>query len=479
MITASAFLIGFFLLVGAALCRHPIYGLYAYLATFYIHPPSRWWAQSLPDLRWAFLSAGVTLVAIVIHRSKLDMSRPSANTVPAIVLLLFIAYLWIQTTWALDADAHLQATIQFTKYAFVAYFLYRLADTPERIRDILLVHVVGCAVLGIMAHQSNNFVDGRLNGVGGPGIDDANSLGMFLGTGAVVTAAMVLMQRGWRQIVAIASAPFILNGIILASSRGAFLGVCAGGVVLMLLKPAKYRRVFWLLAVVGLIGAVSLMDQRFIDRMHTITSAVEGSEEIDSSAQSRYELKNAQLKMFAEYPFGAGHKGTAFLSARFLDRRWLVGNPGGEGSEAARSSHNTFLTALVEQGVLGAVLYVALATWGVLTVRRLKRAQRSDSDPLLAMLGAASCGALATVFVAGLFTDYLMAEVQVWMFALLLALLQIRQARLQPSPTAQPTVVVQAVVPGAGVSAQRMHPTAVAKGVPRPLPQSPVNRRER
>lgn len=421
MLTALAFLTGFFTLLGLALFRHPLFGLYAYLATFYIHPPSRWWAQNLPDLRWALLSGAVALLAVFLHRDLLQRERLAwYRSTPGVLLIAFVAWLWLQSLWALDAEAHLEATVQFTKYLIAFYLIYRLAETPAAVRDILLVHVAGCAYLGVLALGADNFVGGRLNGVGGPGIDDANSLGMFLATGVVSAAILVLVERGWRQIFSIIAAPIILNGIVLAASRGAFLGLLAGGFALLLVKPPKHRRLFWALAIVGAIGAVSLMDQRFIDRMLSITDAVERTEEMDASAESRWELKAAQLRMFAEYPFGSGHKGTAVLSPRFLDARWLTHRPGEDESAAARASHNTFLTALVEQGIPGAVIYLCLVGWGVIAVLQLRRAVRTEPSRQTAY-GGAPAAALAVVLVAGMFTDYLMAEVQVWMLALLAA----------------------------------------------------------
>lgn len=421
MLTALAFLLGFFALLVLALARHPIFGLYAYLASFYIHPPSRWWAQNLPDLRWAFLAAGVTLVAIFLHRAKLPQGRPAwYSSAPGILLIAFVAWFWVQLLWALDPDAHQQAAIQLSKYLVAFYLIFRLTDTFERLRDLLLVHVAGCMYLGILAFMTDNFVGGRLNGVGGPGIDDANSLGMFLGTGLVVAAVLILVERGWRRVFCIVAAPVILNGVVLAASRGAFVGVLMGGLVLLLIKPPQYRRVFWTFALLGAIGAASLMDQRFIDRMLSIGNAIERTEEIDSSAESRWELKEAQLRMFAEYPFGSGHKGTAVLSRLYLDARWLTRRPGEDESAAARASHNTFLTALVEQGIPGAFVYLGLLAWGVLVVGRLRSAHGA-AQPRETAYGGAPAVALTVVLVAGLFTDYLMAEVQIWMLALLVA----------------------------------------------------------
>jgi O-antigen ligase len=231
----------------------------------------------------------------------------------------------------------------------------------------------------------------------------------------------------------------IFNGLILAASRGAFLGVLFGGLVLSLVKPPQYRRLFWAFAAVGVVGAVSLMDQRFIDRMFSIEAAVEQSEDMDGSAQSRWVLMQAQVRMFADHPMGVGHKGTVVLSPQYLDRRYLTRRWGEDESAAGRSSHNTFLTLLVEQSLPGVAVYLAFVLWGVAALLTLRRRLRTEAAVAHAY-GGAALSALGVVLAAGMFTDYLMAEVQIWMTALLAAQLALRSAeaaaKIAPAGTA-------------------------------------------
>ena len=63
-LTALAFLMLFFTGLVLAFAVHPRFGLYTYLAVFYLHPPSRWWGDMLPDIRWSLVAALVTLLAI-------------------------------------------------------------------------------------------------------------------------------------------------------------------------------------------------------------------------------------------------------------------------------------------------------------------------------------------------------------------------------------------------------------------------------
>src|SRR5690606_9790393 len=115
---------------------------------------------------------------------------PWYRTFPAVILISYTAWLWIQTPWALDPVLHREGTIIFTKYLIVYYMVYRLIDTPALTADFLLAHVLGCMYLGLIAY-STGAPGGRLDGVGGPGIDDANTLGMHAATGAVASAMLI------------------------------------------------------------------------------------------------------------------------------------------------------------------------------------------------------------------------------------------------------------------------------------------------
>lgn len=431
MLTAIVFTLGFFALLGLAFQRHPIFGLYAYMASFYVHPPSRWWGKQLPDLRWALLAAGVTFLAILVHQGKLKVRPLWIATVPALVLIFYCLWLWMQSLWALDSHAHFEATIQFTKYAIAFYLFWKIADSPERITDILIAHVIGCFFLGWLAFGEGLKGGARLDGVGGPGIDDSNTLSMFLGTGVAVAATLLLQVRGWRWWMCLAAVPFMLNGMVLAASRGAFLGLMGAGAVLFFLRPPERKGMFWVFAVLGLLLVASVVDQRFIARMLTVRDAVQQSESIDHSAEGRWVLIRAQLLMAKNRPLGVGHKGTAALSASYLDESYLTRRSAAD--EAARSSHNTFMTTLVEQGIFGAVMYVVLSLWGARTLLRLKRVDRHKTALVERLPATACCAAIAVVWLSGQFTDYLMAEVQIWMFALLAASLYILSVATKPS----------------------------------------------
>jgi hypothetical protein len=408
-----------------AFTRHPIWGVYFYLATTYVYPPGRWWGYMFGDLRWALLAAVITTLAVVFHRGKLKPKPLWLGWGPALCLVLYAAWMWIQVPWALDQTDHVRGSTEFVKSLLAMWFVYRALDSKERVRDLMLAHVMGCALLGIYALFTGR-TDGRLDGVGGPNLDDSNTLGMYLVTAAICGVGLVMTQKGWRRMAALLCLPLIVNGFVLANSRGAFLGLVAGGLVLIFCVAKQHRWVFWSFAVVGVIGLAVLVDKTFVDRMFTISDVTSQDEDADPSARSRVVIAEAQLQMFLRYPMGIGWRGTAVLSPEYMDRRWLAA----DGSGASRSSHTTYLTALTEQGIPGAIIYASLVIWvlaAALRTRAMNR--RAQQDPDLTTLAAALCGAIMVILASGLTADYLTKEVQFWLYAALVSVFWLSDAQ--------------------------------------------------
>ncbi|MBV6422413.1 MAG: hypothetical protein NAOJABEB_00194 [Steroidobacteraceae bacterium] len=412
-LTAAAFLLTFATGLGLAVLRNPIYGLYTYVAVFYLDAPHRWWGTGLPDLRWSLIAAGVTAVSLL--RVTADSARPPwYRTLPAVWLIAYTTWLLIQSPWALDPAEHRECLILFAKFTIVYFLVYRLIDTPARVADFLLAHVLGCLYLGLIA-LGMDVPGGRLDGVGGPGIDDSNTLGMHAATAAIVGAMLIFATRGWRRAAAVISAPFILNMIVQTGSRGAFLALFAGGVTLLVLRPREKTRLFLALAIVAVLGFGYVASATFWERMQTIESAVKQDADIDDSAEGRIEQFKAGIRMFAAHPLGVGHRGFVVLSPSYLEQKYLT-------SAGARSSHNTFITTLVEQGVPGAVMYSLLWAW-VLKECARARGWAKRTRPLLEVsLIAAVSGGLIVVLIGGQFADFLKVEVQIWLLGLLASL---------------------------------------------------------
>lgn len=414
--TAIAYILIFSTLLALALFRNPRYGLYAYIGTFYLHPVDRWWGSDLPEWRWSLIAAAVTLVATLRFPAPGERPGWSAST-GAKLLITLTAWIWIQNFWALSPEDHFELSILYTKYLVLLYLIYQLVDDELAIRNFLIAHVLGCFYLGILILQAPD--TGRLESVGGPGINEANALGMHLGTGALAAAALLAKGSMPQRLFSFGALAVIANGIVQTESRGAFLGLAVGGLTLLYLSPDQHRRLWIVLGALGLAVLVRVAPDNFWERMSTISTTAKTETAVDQSSQTRLVLLEAQWKMFLAYPLGSGHRGTAALSPRYLDEQNLARSRNDPTGRRARSSHNTFMTALTEQGIPGAVLFGGLVLWIARTIRRSRTYLRDSEDVSnglhLMVIGAS----LSVVLVAGMFTDYFKAEVFVWGIALL------------------------------------------------------------
>jgi len=155
------------------------------------------------------------------------------------------------------------------------------------------------------------------------------------------------------------------------------------------------------------------------DRIGTILVSGEEIERVDTGS-GRLVLIEAQIDMFLEYPMGCGHRCTAVLSPNYLADVFLTGPEG----RRARSSHNTFMSLLVEQGIVGAFFYILLLIWIAKTTFRLRRRQR-ESTGLVPNLYAATVAALGAITVGDIFVDYLKFEARFWFIALLMVIVKL------------------------------------------------------
>ena len=229
---------------------------------------------------------------------------------------------------------------------------------------------------------------------------------------------LLLTGNTYERLTCVLGMPFVLNGIVLTGSRGAFVVILCAGAMLALMKPMDYKKSFSTLAAFGLVLFAMLASQIFWQRLGTITVAVDDPAAMDTSAERRCVIAAAPWKMRRRYPFGSSHRGTAVLSPQYLADKYLTGT-GDPDVQRARSSHNTCMTALSEQGFIGAFMLLVLWRWCAKTSLHLRRYTCKVSDARCGVDIAGSAATLMAIVIAGLCVDSLQAAVPVWMIALL------------------------------------------------------------
>lgn len=410
-----------------ALARGPIYGLLAYVAVFYLNPPIRWWGQGiLADIRWSLLTAAVTLVALLIHRGP-RTGRPFFRQPVIVGLCLLLLWMVVQLPWVLDRDLQFEIIEYYAKFVVAMYLVYRCIDSEHKLRLFLWAHVLGCFYFGWLVFTK--YTGGRFEDFGGAGLKDANEVALTMGTAALALGSLLLTARWPGRIAAIGVAPFIINGLVATISRSAFLALVVGGAVYNWLTPARWRK--WVVSLSALAAVLLLMltTESYWSRIQTIAMGGQAVEGVDTG-MDRIAQWQGQLRMFRDHPLGCGHHCTTILSPSYFES-WVLSERAG-----VRSSHNTFLSMLVDHGIPGAAAYLALLAWVLLTARRLRRTLAA-SGGTASLFVPAVVGSLLAMFVGDMFVPYVRYEVRFWFIALLLVLLRLAKDS-SPEPPAAP-----------------------------------------
>jgi O-antigen ligase len=428
-LTGLIFLAGFFTGCVLAFARHPIFGLMTYVAVFYLHPPSRWWGASMPDLRWSMFAAVVTLVALLIRKKEVKPDLPVFSHKVMIGLVMFFVWTLIQSLWALDAQLHSELVVLFAKYILLVALIYKCVDSEKNLRLFLWTHVLGCLYLGWLTYTT--YRGGRFEGFGGPGIDEANSGGLQIVTGIFVASSLFLMGSMKERLGLFGTMPFIINALITTISRSGFLATGCGGLIFNFFSPKPLRKVVRVLSVLAIALFLLLTNDTYWGRIESLKHRGEAVEGVDTGAK-RLEIMEAQWRMFLAHPLGCGHRCTAVLSTRYMGDHLLTGRD----ENKARSSHNTFMTLLVEQGVPGALLYVLMLLWIARKLLSLRR-QYSAETSFVSQLLPAMAAILGAITIGDMFVDYLKFEARLWFLAILMVIVrQTVVARTAEAPVA-------------------------------------------
>jgi O-Antigen ligase len=402
---------------------YPVFGVLTYLWTFYEYPEMRWWGTGLTDVRWSLTAGIITLISVAIHRGggpdanpmsesqdNATSVRPKLSSTGFYCLAAYAVWMWIQTPWAADPDAHYIGCMLFTKYvALWALLQFALSDVAK-IRWFLLANAIGAGVWGVMMWQSD-IGAARMEIPLGPGVEDSNTIGLHLATCAAFAGALIIGWRSRLRWTAAAGVPFILNGVVLAGSRGGVLGLAGASAAVLLFGPRQRKIVLVGAAIAGLALFARLSrSETFTSRMATVR--VSGEEPIEGSAASRFYIAQANWALFLDHPLGVGHRGDIPLSPQYMPDFVLDSEAG------IRAAHATIFAVLTNQGVPGIILFVAMHLWAAYVLVRIWFLDKQGLPPELGAFRAAIAAGLVAYVICGMFSNYIKAEIGIWCFAL-------------------------------------------------------------
>jgi O-antigen ligase len=259
----------------------------------------------------------------------------------------------------------------YVQLLLVLWIIWEVAPTWQRLRGLLVAYVFGSyvAALGtIMLYFENSGLLRRFSVGGG----DANDLAMTLALG--IPMAWYIGMTDARPFVLWAGRAFLPVGVFaigLTASRG---GMVAGIVGLMIvplfmtkLSPGRLAMIVTVLGLSGIL-AVTYIPEKVVERL-----ASTGTEVETLRLGGRFKVWQAGFTAFTHKPL------MGYGTSRFK----LATDPfGGYGKVA----HNSFISVLVEQGLIGFLLYMLMFVTVFLALLNLPRMQRRFALVLLATL---------------------------------------------------------------------------------------------
>jgi O-antigen ligase len=303
--------------------------------------------------KWiGLLTFGILVLRIAVTGHLRKVSLPHA------LMLGLVLWAGLSVLWTVDRDTTLTRTGTYAQLLVAVWTIWELAVTDARVTRLLDSYVFGTSLLSISTIA--NFVRGRdaadlwaeqgltkwhearytVNGL------NENDLGLILALSLPMTLYLLTRRKGaWAILLGWLQIGLCLTSIFLSGSRGALIAAMVGLSIfpLVMYRLPRRMRFALVLACAGGIACGAYLIPETTWRRILAT----GAEVSEGTMTHRTLLWEAGLEAFRDKPFkgvGAGAYGTAVLRS--------VGIP--------YVAHNTFISVLVELGVVGASLFFAL-----------------------------------------------------------------------------------------------------------------------
>lgn len=414
--------------------RRPVWAIALYMLTFFAAPQNWWWGDEIPRLRYALWAGVILLVSTIIYRAQSpdDEGHRWTHVHRAAIVMAINATL-VHLLIAVDPVISLDTYVELLKYCLLFYLIWIGIRDKRDFRTAIMAIALGGLYIGweITINERGDFSGSRLEGVGAPGADTANSLANLMLTCLPLISSLLVMGSARDKIVAITAAPLVLNVLLLCNSRGAFLGLIGTGIAFMVIARGKTRKQALKSLAFGCVALYLLLgDPKILNRF---TTTFVGSEERDNSAESRFVFWQAGLRMLNDYPLGAG--GGAFKFN--LGRRYQASIVGAQSAQD-RSLHNGYLTEATDWGIQGLAIKLFMFIAALVAAYRTTEQCRLEGRTKEAITGLCMLTAGLGLLIHCFFGSFLASEWTYWVMALLLRYSELYKVGEQASVAVEP-----------------------------------------
>jgi len=383
-----------------------------YVVTYVVAPASQWWGADLAQmgLRYSLFMALALILGMTLQSKKIRF--PGKLYRQEVLFALLIAWIFLSSYIGLPGYDGDNFAIKLFKVFVFLWMLIRIVDRRKHYEMLVWSLVLTTTYVGFDALGASTAAYGRLHsGVGGSDFAEGNFLGTHFAMVLPFLGVFFMKGTNRQRVFLVIAAVLIVNGIVLCRSRGVFLALVLGTVMAIYYAPKVWRSKIVMLVVIGLLGALFLVDEGFVDRMARINIDITDLEAQDDSASGRILAWKAAVSMAADHPLGIGQGNFH----RYVGD-YQPDIPG-------KDTHNTYLRALAELGAPG-ILLVGAMIWNAFRMLReqKKRVEANNLSHDLLLYIYAQTIALVIFLAAGMFITETYIEEFYWllMFPVLL-----------------------------------------------------------
>ncbi len=415
-VTAIIYICLFFGLLITGLILDASWCMYLYELHYFANPENRWWGMHIPSFLTSFLVSAALLLAYAIRYQKYSETKisqlPQAKWLLSLLVLMIITGLY-----AVWPEQHWKYLNYHIKLLIVLAVSYKVIDSASKLDKAVLFYLVGVLYIGYLAWSIGRTGYGRLEGIGMLDAPDANDTAAVLASAVPLIFFYLIKGHYWEKGFAVISLAFILNGLILINSRGAFLGLIVGFFYIFIISSLanqlklSEKRILISAIFLGALLFLYLADQTFWNRMNTIVNL---SKEVSRGEEvGRVYFWMKTFSILKHHPFGVGACGYQFLSPTFLPESMLT--KGLAGVVRQRAVHSTYFQVLAEYGYLGFALFISLIISNFLALKKVRSlALRLGNSEVYFRVLSFEAG-LISFLIAAIFIDRFYAVVLYWL----------------------------------------------------------------
>ena len=271
-----------------------------------------------------------------------------------VVMALFVVLAALSFLWSLYPEGTLVEAFSYVQLFTMVWLIWELAPKVQEQMHLMRAYVFGTFVSGIdtfylfLSHQESvyqRYAGAKL---------DANDLGLIMALSIPMSYYLLIQNHG--RMVWVYRMQLILAGttILLTASRGATLATVVALAIIPLTQArlGGRQRVALFLTVVLLIGGILFfVPETSWERLATMPAEFE-----QGTFTGRTIIWKAGWEIFRAHPFaGIGANAFRIMVSRELAEPIRMGE-----ADPAPPAHNTFLSVLVEQGVLGFTVFCGM-----------------------------------------------------------------------------------------------------------------------